>query len=148
MEHHAENASSWQPMPENLSANKSALPNGCSGTSGGLLNAPGYASRIGHDLLSMHDYGKEGPSQLWLELIPYWSQSQRLNGGIPCPDALQPDWIAEINCRKTATRTIRSPDRRPRPVRLQAHHANPESMPANPEQTTPHANPKHLANHD
>ena len=44
------------------------------------------------DLLKLHhDYGKEGPSQLWLELIPYWSQSQRLNGGIPCPDALQPD---------------------------------------------------------
>ncbi|MFZ9947191.1 MAG: hypothetical protein ACO3FN_09000, partial [Vulcanococcus sp.] len=34
------------------------------------------------DLLTLHQqYGKEGPNQLWLELIPYWSQSQRLNGG-------------------------------------------------------------------
>jgi hypothetical protein len=40
-----------------------------------------------HDLVSlMHSHGKEGPSQLWLELIPYWSQSQRLNCGVPCPD--------------------------------------------------------------
>ena len=60
-----------------------------------------------HDLVSlMHIHGKEGPSQLWLELIPYWSQSQRLNCGVPCPESLQPDWIteikAEINCKKSA----------------------------------------------
>jgi hypothetical protein len=60
-----------------------------------------------HDLVSlMHSHGKEGPSQLWLELIPYWSQSQRLNCGVPCPESLQPDWIteikAEINCTKSA----------------------------------------------
>ena len=55
------------------------------------------------DLLTLHNqHGKEGPNQLWLELIPYWSQSQRLNGGTPCPDALQPDWLAEINCKKSA----------------------------------------------
>lgn len=78
-----------------------------------------------HDLVSlMHSHGKEGPSQLWLELIPYWSQSQRLNGGIPCPDALQPDWIAEINCKnnahgpvprpKTSTRKAPGSPRKPR----------------------------------
>lgn len=78
-----------------------------------------------HDLVSlMHSHGKEGPSQLWLELIPYWSQSQRLNGGIPCPDALQPDWIAEINCKnnahgpvprpKTPTRKAPGSPRKPR----------------------------------
>ena len=62
------------------------------------------------DLLTLHhQYGKEGPSQLWLELIPYWSQSQRLNGGIPCPDALQPDWLAEINCEKNAQDRVERP---------------------------------------
>ena len=66
------------------------------------------------DLLTLHhQYGKEGPSQLWLELIPYWSQSQRLNGGVPCPDALQPDWIAEIkaenNCKKSAHAPVTRP---------------------------------------
>ena len=67
-----------------------------------------------HDLVSlMHSHGKEGLSQLWLELIPYWSQSQRLNGGIPCPDVLQPDWIAEIkaeiNCTQSAHDRVERP---------------------------------------
>jgi hypothetical protein len=67
-----------------------------------------------HDLVSlMHSHGKEGPSQLWLELIPYWSQSQRLNCGVPCPEYLQPDWIAEIkaeiNCAKNAQTSVTRP---------------------------------------
>ena len=63
-----------------------------------------------HDLVSlMHSHGKEGPSQLWLELIPYWSQSQRLNGGVPCPDVLQPDWVAEINCKNNAHDPVTRP---------------------------------------
>lgn len=62
------------------------------------------------DLLRLHQqYGKEGPNQLWLELIPYWSQSQRLNGGTPCPDALQPAWVAEINCKKSAHSSVTRP---------------------------------------
>ena len=67
------------------------------------------------DLLTLHhQYGKEGPSQLWLELIPYWSQSQRLNGGIPCPDALQPDWIAEIKAEINCTKSAHDPVTRPK----------------------------------
>ena len=63
------------------------------------------------DLLTLHNqHGKEGPNQLWLELIPYWSQSQRLNGGVPCPDALQPDWLAEINCKKSAHDPVTRPN--------------------------------------
>jgi hypothetical protein len=63
------------------------------------------------DLLALHQkHGKEGGNQLWLELIPYWSQSQRLNGGTPCPDALQPDWVAEINCKKSAHDPVTRPD--------------------------------------
>lgn len=55
------------------------------------------------DLLTLHQsYGKEGPMQLWLELVPYWSQCQRLNGGAPCSPTHTPDWLAEINCKKTA----------------------------------------------
>ena len=62
------------------------------------------------DLLTLHNqHGKEGPNQLWLELIPYWSQSQRLNGGVPCPDALQPDWVVEINCKKSAHDPVTRP---------------------------------------
>ena len=63
------------------------------------------------DLLALHQkHGKEGGNQLWLELIPYWSQSQRLNGGTPCPDALQPDWLAEINCKKSAHDPVTRPN--------------------------------------
>jgi hypothetical protein len=61
-----------------------------------------------HDLVSlMHSYAKEGPNQQWLELIPFWSQSQRLNGGVPCPAELEPDWLAEINCKKSAQESDR-----------------------------------------
>jgi hypothetical protein len=67
------------------------------------------------DLLTLHhQYGKEGSSQLWLELIPYWSQSQRLNGGVPCPDALQPDWIAEIKAEINRTKSAHDPVTRPK----------------------------------
>lgn len=62
------------------------------------------------DLLALHQkHGKEGGNQLWIELIPYWSQSQRLNGGTPCPDALQPDWVVEINCKKSAHDRVERP---------------------------------------
>jgi hypothetical protein len=49
------------------------------------------------DLLTLHQaHGKEGLNQLWLELVPYWSQCQRLNGGAPCPSHHTPAWVAEI----------------------------------------------------
>jgi hypothetical protein len=67
------------------------------------------------DLLTLHhQYGKEGPSQLWLELIPYWSQSQRLNGGVPCPESLQPDWITEIKAEINCTKSAHDPVTRPK----------------------------------
>lgn len=50
------------------------------------------------DLIQLQQaHGKEGPMQLWQELIPYWSQCQTLNGGTPCPPNLFPQAI----CRKT-----------------------------------------------
>jgi hypothetical protein len=67
------------------------------------------------DLLTLHhQYGKEGPSQLWLELIPYWSQSQRLNCGVPCPESLQPDWITEIKAEINRTKSAHDPVTRPK----------------------------------
>ena len=62
------------------------------------------------DLLKLHhEFGKEGPMQLWLELVPYWSQSQIMNGGTPCPSQHQPDWLAEINCEKNAQTSVTRP---------------------------------------
>ena len=50
------------------------------------------------DLLHLQQsHGKEGPMQLWQELIPYWSQCQALNGGTPCPPSLFPQAI----CKKS-----------------------------------------------
>jgi hypothetical protein len=93
------------------------------------------------DLLKLHhDYGKEGPMQLFQELVPYWSQSQIMNGGTPCPRHHSPDWLAEINCKKSAQ--IRWFDRRPQPVRLQAHPASPAPIKAPKAEPTPHANPR------
>jgi hypothetical protein len=74
-----------------------------------------------HDLVSlMHIHGKEGPSQLWLELIPYWSQSQRLNCGVPCPESLQPDWITEIKAEINCTKSAHDPVERPKVVTRKA----------------------------
>jgi hypothetical protein len=62
------------------------------------------------DLLKLHHaYGKEGPMQLWQELVPYWSQSQIMNGGTPCPRHHFPDWLAEINCKKSAQTSVIRP---------------------------------------
>lgn len=49
------------------------------------------------DLLHLQQaHGKEGPMQLWQELIPYWSQCQALNGGTSCP----PDLFPQAICKK------------------------------------------------
>jgi hypothetical protein len=43
------------------------------------------------DLLSLQAaHGREGPIQLWRELIPYWRQCQRINGGADMPPELSP----------------------------------------------------------
>ena len=43
------------------------------------------------DLLALQAaHGKEGPLQLWRELVPYWRDCQRLNGGADIPAALFP----------------------------------------------------------
>lgn len=43
------------------------------------------------DLLALQAaHGKEGPLQLWRELVPYWRQTQRINGGADIPPDLFP----------------------------------------------------------
>jgi len=96
------------------------------------------------DLVTLHhQYGKEGPMQFWQELEPYWSQSQRLNGGVPCPESLQPNWLAEIkagiNCTKSAqdsiTRpatTTRKPPGSPRKPRVDKGKKRPHYTPRKP----------------
>jgi len=43
------------------------------------------------DLLALQSaHGKEGPLQLWRELVPYWRDCQRLNGGADIPSELFP----------------------------------------------------------
>lgn len=43
------------------------------------------------DLLSLQAaHGREGPIQVWRELIPYWRQCQRINGGADIPPDLFP----------------------------------------------------------
>jgi hypothetical protein len=43
------------------------------------------------DLLALQQaHGKEGPLQLWRELVPYWRACQRCNGGADIPPELSP----------------------------------------------------------
>ena len=43
------------------------------------------------DLLTLQAaHGKEGPLQLWRELVPYWRDCQRINGGADIPKDLVP----------------------------------------------------------
>jgi len=43
------------------------------------------------DLLKLHQqHGKEGPLQMWRELIPYWRDCQRVNHGADIPPGLFP----------------------------------------------------------
>ena len=43
------------------------------------------------DLLALQAaHGKEGPLQLWRELVPYWRDCQRINGGADLPPELSP----------------------------------------------------------
>lgn len=64
------------------------------------------------DLISLQNqHGKEGPLQLYRELLPYWSQCQTLNGGVPCPAELFPQAI----CKNSRTTPKHGPTTRKAP---------------------------------
>jgi hypothetical protein len=48
-----------------------------------------------------HQHGREGLREFW-DLVAYWETCQRMNGGAPCPPDLQPAWLAQIKCKKSA----------------------------------------------
>lgn len=75
------------------------------------------------DLLALQaEHGKEGPLQLWRELVPYWRDCQRLNGGADIPKTLVPQGesgIFENYSQKTArskptSRKVPGAPRKPR----------------------------------
>jgi hypothetical protein len=55
------------------------------------------------DLLTLQQaHGKEGPLQLWRELVPYWRDCQRVNKGADIPAELFPQAM-ELFPRDTAS---------------------------------------------
>lgn len=75
------------------------------------------------DLLALQAaHGKEGPLRLWRELVPYWRDCQRLNGGADIPKKLVPEGesgIFENYSQKTArkkptSRKVPGAPRKPR----------------------------------
>lgn len=83
------------------------------------------------DLLTLQAaHGKEGPLQLWRELVPYWRDCQRVNGGADIPASLFPQ-ATGIFPRDTASAPA-APNNRakpgkgaPRKVRSDAGKAQP-----------------------
>jgi hypothetical protein len=96
------------------------------------------------DLLALQAaHGKEGPLQLWRELVPYWRDCQRLNGGADIPAALFPQATgifprdsakdapvvaASVASRAPAVRVRASPGA-PRKKRSDAGKAQPSRKP-------------------
>lgn len=73
------------------------------------------------DLLTLHQmHGKEGPLQLWRELVPYWRDCQRVNRGADLPAELFPQATGlltrntekapatRVKAAKGSTRKVRS----------------------------------------
>jgi hypothetical protein len=88
------------------------------------------------DMLTLHQlHGKEGLNQLWLELVPYWSQCQLLNGGITCPPDLRPDWL-KLSAEKTRTKpTTRKAPGAPRKTRADKGRTRSNYTPRKPKAT-------------
>lgn len=83
------------------------------------------------DLLTLQQaHGKEGPLQLWRELVPYWRDCQRVNKGADIPASLFPQ-ATGIFPRDTASAPAAPVNRAkpgkgaPRKVRSDAGKAQP-----------------------
>lgn len=89
------------------------------------------------DLLTLQQaHGKEGPLQLWRELVPYWRNCQRINGGADIPTELFPQ-ATGIFPRTEKEKAPAAPRSRqkagkgaPRKVRSDAGKAQPSRKPA------------------
>jgi hypothetical protein len=67
------------------------------------------------DLLSLQQaHGKEGPLQLWRELVPYWRDCQRINGGADIPANLFPQGMG-VFPRNTPADAPAAPANRAKP---------------------------------
>jgi hypothetical protein len=84
------------------------------------------------DLLSLQAaHGREGPLQLWRELIPYWRQCQRINGGADIPPDLFPQATGLFPRDSSAAPANRQKPGKgaPRKVRSDAGVAKPSRKP-------------------
>lgn len=86
------------------------------------------------DLIALQQqHGKEGPLQLFRELLPYWSQCQTLNGGTPCPPELFPQTICEkVRATPKQGPTTRKAPGSPRKVRTDRGKARKRSTATTP----------------
>ncbi len=82
------------------------------------------------DLLTLcQAHGKEGPLQLWRELVPYWRACQRCNGGADIPAELYPQATGLIprtlEPPKAPATRVRATTGAPRKTRSDAGKAQP-----------------------
>ena len=80
------------------------------------------------DLLTLHQmHGKEGPLQLWRELVPYWRDCQRVNRGADIPAGLFPQATGLLtrNTEKAPATRVKAAKGSTRKVRSDAGKAQP-----------------------
>ena len=80
------------------------------------------------DLLTLHQmHGKEGPLQLWRELVPYWRDCQRVNRGADLPAELFPQATGLLtrNTEKAPATRVKAAKGSTRKVRSDAGKAQP-----------------------
>ena len=80
------------------------------------------------DLLTLHQmHGKEGPLQLWRELVPYWRDCQRVNRGADLPAELFPQATGLLtrNTDKAPATRVKAAKGSSRKVRSDAGKAQP-----------------------
>jgi hypothetical protein len=80
------------------------------------------------DLLTLQQmHGKEGPLQLWRELVPYWRDCQRVNRGADLPAELFPQATGLLtrNTEKAPATRVKAVKGSSRKVRSDAGKARP-----------------------